>query len=114
MACVVTEPCINCRYGECAQACPVHAFHQGPNFMVIDPTVCVNCTVCTLVCPLGAIKCDYELAEGEREYLDLNRRLSAIWPSVTMADPPLPDADQWALHGKKREHLNDASLMPGA
>ena len=61
MTCVVTEACIACRYGDCVDACPVDAFRVGENFVVIDPEVCVNCTVCVPACPVSAIVADYEL-----------------------------------------------------
>ncbi|AJG24392.1 DUF3470 domain-containing protein [Cupriavidus basilensis] len=105
MACVVTEACINCRYGDCAEVCPVHAFHQGPNFMVIDPSVCLNCTICTLVCPVNAIKNDYDLTEKELGFVELNDKLARKWPVVKIGDGPLPDADDWAFLENKRALL---------
>ena len=34
---VVTENCIKCKYTDCVEVCPVDCFHEGPNFLVIDP-----------------------------------------------------------------------------
>jgi ferredoxin len=36
MTFVVTEACIRCKYTECVDVCPVDAFREGPNFLVID------------------------------------------------------------------------------
>ena len=37
MTFVVTETCIKCKYMDCVEVCPVDCFHEGPNFLVIDP-----------------------------------------------------------------------------
>ena len=37
MTFVVTENCIKCKYTDCVEVCPVDCFHEGPNFLVIDP-----------------------------------------------------------------------------
>jgi NAD-dependent dihydropyrimidine dehydrogenase PreA subunit len=52
MAYVVTEPCIRCKYTDCAAVCPVSCFHEGPNFLVIDPDGCIDCDICDPECPI--------------------------------------------------------------
>ena len=52
---VVTENCINCKHTDCVEVCPVDCFHEGPNFLVIDPESCIDCTLCVAECPVGAI-----------------------------------------------------------
>ena len=42
---VVTENCIKCKYTDCVEVCPVDCFHEGPNFLVIDPEECIDCTL---------------------------------------------------------------------
>lgn len=37
MAHIVAEPCIKCKYTDCVAVCPVDCFHEGVNFLVIDP-----------------------------------------------------------------------------
>ena len=44
MTFVVTENCIKCKYTDCVEVCPVDCFHEGPNFLVIDPEECIDCT----------------------------------------------------------------------
>ena len=46
MTFVVTEACIRCKYTDCVDVCPVDAFREGPNFLVIDPDECIDCAVC--------------------------------------------------------------------
>ena len=55
MTFVVTETCIRCKYTDCVAVCPVECFHEGPNFLVIDPEACIDCGVCVPECPVEAI-----------------------------------------------------------
>ena len=52
MTFVVTEACIRCKYTDCVDVCPVDAFREGPNFLVIDPEECIDCAVCVPECPV--------------------------------------------------------------
>ena len=45
---VVTENCIKCKHTDCVEVCPVDCFHEGPNFLVIDPDECIDCTLCAV------------------------------------------------------------------
>lgn len=101
MTCVVTDRCVNCRYGDCISACPVDAFRVGPNYMVIDPTVCVNCTTCTICCPIGAIVPDYELGKDQRYLLEVNARLARLFPAASGPVEPLPEAEEWSMRSGK-------------
>ncbi len=99
MTYVVTENCIMCKYTDCVDVCPVDCFHVGPNFLVIDPDECIDCTLCEPECPAEAIFAEDELPEGMEPYLELNAELSREWPVITEQIDPLPDAEQW--DGKK-------------
>ena len=55
MTFVVTEACIKCKLTDCVEVCPVDCFHEGPNFLVIDPDECIDCTLCEPECPVEAI-----------------------------------------------------------
>jgi ferredoxin len=72
MAYVVTEGCINCKYGDCVDVCPVDCFHEGPNFLVIDPEVCIDCGVCVPECPTSAIYDAEEIPAGQERFIALN------------------------------------------
>lgn len=96
MTYVVTENCIKCLYTDCVEVCPVDCFHIGPNFMVIDPDECIDCTLCEPECPAEAIFAEDELPAGMENYIELNEELSREWPVQTeMIDAPA-DADEWA------------------
>ena len=95
MTFVVTENCIKCKFTDCVEVCPVDCFHEGPNFLVIDPEECIDCTLCEPECPAEAIYSEDELPEGQEGMLELNTELSRIWPVITEAVEPPPDADDW-------------------
>jgi len=95
MTFVVTESCIKCKLTDCVEVCPVDCFHEGPNFLVIDPEECIDCTLCEPECPVEAIFSEDELPEGQEKFLQINEELSQDWPVITeMKDPP-DDADEW-------------------
>lgn len=105
MTFVVTEACIRCKYTDCVSVCPVDCFHEGPNFLVIDPEVCIDCSVCVPECPVNAIVADTELAPPQQLYLELNARYARVWPVIAQAREPLPDAEHWANKTPKLDQL---------
>ncbi len=95
MTFVVTENCIKCKFTDCVDVCPVDCFHEGPNFLVIDPDECIDCTLCEPECPANAIFAEDELPEGQEVFIELNAELAKLWPVITDVQPALPDADEW-------------------
>ena len=105
MTFVVTESCIKCKLTDCVEVCPVDWFHEGPNFLVIDPDECIDCTLCEPECPVEAIYSEDELPEGQEKFLELNAELSLEWPVITeMKDPPA-DSDEWREVKDKLQYL---------
>lgn len=101
MTFVVTDNCIKCKYTDCVAVCPVDAFFEGPNFLVIDPSICIDCALCVPECPADAIYQDTELPPDQAEFLELNEELAQKWPNITeLKDPPV-DADKWNGVGEK-------------
>jgi ferredoxin len=96
MAHVVTENCIQCRYTDCVEVCPVDCFHEGANFLVIDPDECIDCGVCRGECPVGAIFPSDEVPASQQAFVTLNATLSKSWPSITRSQLPPVDAAHWA------------------
>jgi ferredoxin len=96
MAFVVTDNCINCKYTACVEVCPVDCFHEGPNFLVINPAECIDCTLCESECPANAIHAEDELPEGQDIFIKINADLAKVWPVITDSKSPRADADHWA------------------
>jgi len=95
MTFVVTEQCIKCKYTDCVEVCPVDCFHEGPNFLVIDPEECIDCTLCEPECPVDAIVAEDDLPEGQKHFLELNKDLSKKWPVITEKKDAPADAKAW-------------------
>jgi ferredoxin len=95
MTFVVTENCIKCKYMDCVEVCPVDCFHAGPNFLVIDPDECIDCTLCEPECPAEAIYSEEELPAGQEEFTALNAELAKLWPVISERGTPPADAKEW-------------------
>lgn len=95
MAHVVTENCINCKHTDCVEVCPVDCFHEGPNFLVIDPDGCIDCTLCVEECPVDAIYPELDLPVGQEGFLAINAELAREWPVITKKIPAMDGADAW-------------------
>ena len=101
MTYVVTENCILCKYTDCVDVCPVDCFHEGPNFLVIDPDECIDCTLCEPECPAEAIFAEDDVPPGQEEFIELNAELAKEWPVISEKKDPLPEAEKWdGVEGK--------------
>jgi ferredoxin len=95
MTYVVTENCIQCKYTDCVEVCPVDCFHEGPNFLVIDPEECIDCTLCVAECPAEAIFAEDDLPDDQRQFIQINADLAKAWPSILEKKAALADAEAW-------------------
>lgn len=95
MTFVVIENCIKCKYTDCVDVCPVDCFHEGPNFLAIDPDECIDCALCVPECPAAAIVPEDEVPEGQEVFITLNAELAKDWPVISTKKEPLPGATDW-------------------
>ena len=95
MAYVVTENCIKCKYTDCVEVCPVDCFHEGPNFLAIDPDECIDCDLCVAECPAEAIFPEEDVPADQQAFIALNAELCAAWPVITERKDPPEDATEW-------------------
>lgn len=105
MTFIVTESCIKCKYTDCVEVCPVDCFHEGPNFLVIDPEECIDCALCEPECPVEAIFADDDLPKEQSQFIALNEELSQQWPVIDSIKPAPDDADEWRDVTDKLKHL---------
>ncbi|RYU58209.1 ferredoxin family protein [Methylolobus aquaticus] len=105
MTFVVTENCIKCKFTDCVDVCPVDCFHEGPNFLVIDPDECIDCTLCEPECPANAIHSEDEVPPGQEQFIQLNAELAKIWPTITEVKESAPDAEEWNGKPEKLQYL---------
>jgi len=105
MTYIVTEQCINCKYTDCVEVCPVDCFYEGPNFLVIHPDECIDCALCEPECPVEAIVADDELTDEQMDFLQLNEELAEKWPNIIALKKAPDDADDWQNVDNKRELL---------
>lgn len=95
MTYVVTETCIQCKYTDCVDVCPVDCFREGENFLVIDPEECIDCTLCVAECPVDAIYAEDDVPDDQAHYIALNAELARAWKPIIASKEPLPDAEEW-------------------
>ena len=95
MTYVVAENCVKCKYTDCVEVCPVDCFHEGPNFLVIDPEECIDCNLCVAECPAQAILPEDDVPADQRQFIALNAELARLWPAITEKKAAPADADAW-------------------
>lgn len=71
---VITEPCVDVKNAACLEVCPVDCIHTAPgeDQYYIDPSVCIACEQCALVCPVEAIFLDTEVPRQWHSYIEKN------------------------------------------
>lgn len=108
MTYVVTEACIKCKYTDCVDVCPVDCFHEGPNFLVIDPDECIDCTLCVAECPVEAIYAEDDVPADQQHYIELNAVLSkhVNWTVIVEKKDPPADHAEWAAKTGKLDVLD--------
>ncbi|MCU1263737.1 MAG: fdxA [Acidobacteria bacterium] len=90
MTYVVVEPCVGCRYTDCAIPCPVEAFHLDDDMLIINPETCIDCDACVPECPVEAVFAEDKVPAEWASYTTLNaeRSLSGL-PTITSRLDPL-------------------------
>jgi len=114
MTYLVDDKCIKCRYTDCVSVCPVDCFYIGENSIAINPDECIDCGVCEPECPAGAIRADTDFGDDKEKWLDINTRMSELWPNITEKIDQLPDADKFnpKLNPEVGDKTDDLSEEP--
>ena len=79
----------------CVEVWPGDCFHEGPNFLVIDPDEGIDCTRGEPECPINAIYPEDDVPAGQEHFVALNAELSKDWPVITTRKDAPADAKEW-------------------
>ncbi|MEE9294978.1 MAG: ferredoxin FdxA [Phycisphaerae bacterium] len=107
---IVGESCINCKFTDCVEVCPVDCFHEGVNMLVIDPEVCIDCGLCIPECPVEAIVTEDDLPEEWADYLEINAKYAAEWPVIDAQKEPLACAEEHREIKDKKDMLDPSAF----
>lgn len=89
---VVTEACVMHKYQDCVAVCPVEAFREADNYLVIDPDECIDCAACVTECPVEAIFADTDVPDGQEAWIEKNETESPNLP-IAEGDSPVLASD---------------------
>ena len=101
---VVTENCINCKFTDCVDVCPVDCFLEGPNFLIIDPDECIDCAICVPECPVNAIISEENTSKEQIIFYKVHKDLS-LYKNIKKKKSSLPNADYWKSKKNKISYL---------
>ena len=99
MTYIVTGDCVDCVYTSCVDECPVAAFHDAEDKLLINPETCIDCDACVAACPVEAIHADHDVPEGQEKWIEIN---------ATAEEFPVIEAAKDALKGPKCVNPNAA------
>jgi len=85
----------------------VECFHEGPNMLVIDNDICIDCSLCVPQCPIDAIFEIGDLPLDQQDWVEMNANLSQKWPVLLVQKDPLPDWKEWDGKQGKRALLEE-------
>lgn len=97
MAHIVTSKCVDCKFTDCVEVCPVACFYETEKQLVIHPEDCIDCTACVAECPVEAIYAEADLPAEFQDNVDWNRTESvrikeAGQGAIVAKKDPLPTA----------------------
>ncbi|MEZ4319444.1 MAG: ferredoxin family protein [Myxococcota bacterium] len=91
---VVTENCVDCRYTDCVEVCPVDCFYADAKQLYIHPDECIDCGACEFACPVKAIFNEDDLPAELQKWVQINadKSQSGDVDHITDSADPLPTA----------------------
>lgn len=96
MAYVVTDNCVDCRFTDCVEVCPVDCFYldDEKNMVLIHPDECIDCGACEPACPVEAIYAADDLPADKKgwEKVAIERTKMGL-KLITESMDPLPTAE---------------------
>jgi ferredoxin len=92
---VVTENCVDCRFTDCVEVCPVDCFYGDASQLYIHPDECIDCGACEFACPVKAIFNEDDLPPELTKWTKVNAdkvKAPGI-QHITESSDPLPTAE---------------------
>jgi len=92
---VVTDNCLECRFTDCVEVCPVDCFFGDATMLYIHPDECIDCGACEPACPVEAIYASEDLPSDKAKWEQINEDKTAdgSLERITEASEPLPTAE---------------------
>lgn len=72
MTYIVCEPCLDCKYTDCVEVCPVDCFYEDDHMLYIHPDECIDCGACVPECPVEAIFPEADVPEQWKSWIPAN------------------------------------------
>ena len=83
MAYIVCEPCLDCKYTDCVEVCPVDCFYEDERMMYIHPDECIDCGACIPECPVEAIFAEADVPEQWKSWIPINYEKGPVSTQIT-------------------------------
>ncbi len=102
MTFLVDQACIRCESTDCVDVCPVDAFREGSNFLVIDFDECIDCAVNMSEFEVTADLKGESVPGDRQDFTPLYAGLALVRKPITKPQPVLLDACAWTPVEDKR------------
>lgn len=114
MPLVVTDQCANCR--DCLPACPVDCFFEDAagSRVFINPSECIGCLCCYLICPHDAIYPQDKLPATAADALEVNAQACAAQGARRLTGAAMRHATPSRVQGRSAASAARGEQRPGA
>ena len=83
MTYIVCEPCLDCKYTDCVEVCPVDCFYEDDRMLYIHPDECIDCGACVPECPVEAIFAEADVPEQWKSWIPVNYEKGPAGAQIT-------------------------------
>ena len=89
MTYIVCEPCLDCKFTDCVEVCPVDCFYEDDRMLYIHADECIDCGACVPECPVEAIFAEADVPELWQEWVPINHDRAPQGMQITHKKDPL-------------------------
>jgi len=83
MTYIVCEPCLDCKYTDCVEVCPVDCFYEDATMLYIHADECIDCGACVPECPVEAIFAEADVPAQWSEWTSINKERAPVSAQIT-------------------------------